>query len=274
MIRAALILARLRDAGAGLSRAACRGAWAAALTPFLKFIVGVIFYVEATQIAWGRGISIESETAAKACLSQPATPVEIFNGADQKQSSLSVQNIENILIIKNCSIANLPSERDARSNRSIGLETSYSHVWPKGHFVVRRALWQAMADRNNYGYVINPGDESFSITNIDNIEVDFQRPIKSPSSIVGEPHMFQAHSWPMGGKKFASSELQLISTSEKQADSGTPQTYRSDGENGSEKREPPVIARDSLFGAFLLGLGIGSIIFFGLCAVFYRGIAR
>jgi hypothetical protein len=176
------------------------------ISPLLPFVIGVFLDFETSQIAWSRGIVIESEATTEGCLSQSSCSIKIFNGADQVQSPISPQDVTNLLVVKNTSVANWTRQCNAAPQGRVCSETSYPHFGTERHFIIWRSLRETVASWKKNGLIIDPRNEPFRVADVDNIKIDLQGAPQSPSGIIHQPHMFKTHSWSMRGKEFASSE--------------------------------------------------------------------
>lgn len=220
------------DLGAG------QRVWIAALVPFLKLVIGIVLCLETTQIAKSeRRIGIESESTTKTRLSESASVVDVFNCTDQKQSLVSPQNVMNLLLTENRSVTDRPCQSDARTYRCESAKAGYSHIWTKRHFIVRRSLRQAFARMQENGNIIDPRYKPLSVTDVNDVQIDFEWAVSSPCEIFSKPHMFQTHLWSMRRKKFVSSEFNRLIGDTPQFFSRKPQPAGENGQDGSESRD-------------------------------------
>jgi hypothetical protein len=140
--------------------------------------------------------------------------------------------------------------------------------------IERRPRWQAIFGKinainatNNLGitsadihYRKSPG--SIGVVAQHYYRVDWRR-------IGGEQYMARDQSGPLRGNKLRLDKLELASACEIQSGGSDHQPQGGNCQNASENRKPPIVAGDSLFGAFLLGGVIGLIFLLGSTTLIY-----
>jgi hypothetical protein len=81
------------------------------------------------------------------------------------------------------------------------------------------------------------------------------------------PH---SQSWPMRRNEFGLCKPKLTFAREIEADSSETQAHSGNGKDAGKNSQPFVVAGNGLFGSFLLGVGIGAVVFLSGCAAIYR----
>jgi len=112
---------------------------------------------------------------------------------------LAPQDIVNLLIIED-SIADCSSQRNAACQIRVRLEARYADIGLPD-FIVWRSLRQRLPGWNENGLIIDPCNPRACISDVNEIKINFERSIETPSSLIREPDMLHANLRTVRGDK-------------------------------------------------------------------------
>jgi hypothetical protein len=168
------------------------------------------------------------------------------------------KDIVNFLGIENA-ITNCPEQCNAARQNRIGWEATYSRVDSGSDLIVWRSLWKPLSSLKNEGLIIDPRNMCVSLSDIHNIEIDFERSVDSPSCLICEPSVFQTYSRSVGGEKFRSREFDSAGGNLQIASGGSPQSVGEPSyESGSNRSNNSSKSRDGAIVIFKESSGLST----------------
>ncbi len=158
----------------------------AAAALVLILVIGIAVFFKPTSVAWAGRIAAESDVPTESSL--PSTGIiPIFNAANEIQSEIPVANILNLFWGQSSPIAKGTRICDATRQS----ETVTKLIGPRGAGFIGFVIWWTLREtsyfRKNEGDIIKVDDDSSSISNIYDIQCDFDW--LSAPNIADQPNM-------------------------------------------------------------------------------------